>query len=271
MIMRKKQNQEKGVLLKILKSRITILMVCFAMISILFTGCSNDDELNKLKAENETLTKEMQELKENEIKNEENKAKVEAKNEELNKKVSTAEEYLSLNSSEKELVDAKIEEVKKATEEEKARLKAEEEAKKAEEEAKLKAEQEAKEAEEKAKKEAEEQAKKEAEAQKYNTGLTYKDIARNPTENAMKLVTFSGRIVQVMKADGYTQYRMAIDDNYDQIVLIEVDNELLSNGNILEDDYITIKGTFVMEHTYQTVMGAQKTIPAIVVDEFNFN
>ena len=254
--MRKKQNQEKGVLLKILKSRITILMVCFAMISILFTGCSNDDELNKLKAENETLTKEIQELKENEIKNEENKAKVEAKNEELNKKVSTAEEYLSLNSSEKELVDAKIEEVKKATEEEKARLKAEEEAKKAEEEAK---------------KEAEEQAKKEAEAQKYNTGLTYEDIARNPTENAMKLVTFSGRIVQVMKADGYTQYRMAIDDNYDQIVLIEVDNELLSNGNILEDDYITIKGTFVMEHTYQTVMGAQKTIPAIVVDEFNFN
>ena len=262
--MRKKQNQEKGVLLKILKSRITILMVCFAIIAILFTGCSNDDELNKLKAENETLTKEIQELKENEIKNEENKAKVEAKNEELNKKVSTAEEYLSLNSSEKELVDAKIEEVKKATEEEKARLKAEEEAK-------LKAEQEAKEAEEKAKKEAEEQAKKEAEAQKYNTGLTYEDIARNPTENAMKLVTFSGRIVQVMKADGYTQYRMAIDDNYDQIVLIEVDNELLSNGNILEDDYITIKGTFVMEHTYQTVMGAQKTIPAIVVDEFNFN
>ena len=213
--MRKKQNQEKGVLLKILKSRITILMVCFAIISILFTGCSNDDELNKLKAENETLTKEIQELKENEIKNEENKAKVEAKNEELNKKVSTAEE--------------------------------------------------------KAKKEAEEQAKKEAEAQKYNTGLTYEDIARNSTENAMKLVTFSGRIVQVMKADGYTQYRMAIDDNYDQIVLIEVDNELLSNGNILEDDYITIKGTFVMEHTYQTVMGAQKTIPAIVVDEFNFN
>ena len=64
---------------------------------------------------------------------------------------------------------------------------------------------------------------------------------------------------------------MAIDDNYDQVVLIEIDNKLLSNGNILEDDHITIKGTFVMEYTYQTVLGAEMTIPAIVVDEFNFN
>lgn len=191
--------------------------------------------------------------------------------ESLEKKVEIAKDYLDLDDNEKELVDAKIVEVNEATEqkiaEEKARKEQEEREKKEREEAEKKA----KEEEERAKKEAEEQARREAEAQKYNTGLTYEDIARNPAGNAGKFVTFSGKILQVMKGNGVTQYRMAVDDNYDQVVLIEIDNKLLNNGNVLEDDHITIKGTFIMEYTYQTVLGAEKTIPAIVVDEFNFN
>lgn len=191
--------------------------------------------------------------------------------ESLEKKVEIAKEYLDLDDNEKELVDNKIVEVNEATEQKEAEEKARKEQEEAERKAKEEAEKKAKEEEERAKKEAEEQARREAEAQKYNTGLTYEDIARNPAGNAGKLVTFSGKILQVMKGNGVTQYRMAVDDNYDQVVLIEIDNKLLSNGNVLEDDHITIKGTFIMEYTYQTVLGAEKTIPAIVVDEFNFN
>lgn len=134
-----------------------------------------------------------------------------------------------------------------------------------------------KEAEERAKKEeeqriaeqeriAKEKAEKEAEAQKYHTGITYEDLARNPVQNISKLVRFKGKILQVMSASGETQYRMAIDSNYDKVVLISVNNEKLIDGNLLENDIVTIEGKFLMETEYTTVMGAKRSIPVITVD-----
>lgn len=105
-----------------------------------------------------------------------------------------------------------------------------------------------------------------AEAEKYNTGLTYEDLARNPETNAGKYVKFEGEILQVMNGDDYVQYRMAIDSDYDKVVLIEVSKDKLTDGNLLENDYITIEGAFMKEVEYTTVLGASKAIPAIVVD-----
>ena len=163
--------------------------------------------------------------------------------------------------------NSKIEELEAKVEEAKPWFDMKEEERKAEE-ARIAEEKAKKEAEEKAK--AEEEAKKQAEAQKYETGLTYEDLARNPSQHMLKYVKFEGKIIQVMKGDGYTQYRMAINDDYDKVVLIEISNDKLVSGNILEDDYIYIKGQFLMEQTYKTVLGAEMTIPAIVVDEFSF-
>lgn len=235
-------------------------------------GCSLED-VGRVKngKEAKELTEQVKDLETNNKRLEDRNGFLENENNSLKKKVETAKDYLGLDKNEKELVDIKIAEVNEATEQKIAEEKAKKEQEEAEKKAREEAEKKAREEEERAKKEAEEQARREAEAQKYNTGLTYEDIARNPAGNAGKLLTFSGKILQVMKGNGVTQYRMAVDDNYDQVVLIEIDNKLLSNGNILEDDHITIKGTFIMEYTYQTVMGAEKTIPAIVVDEFNFN
>lgn len=246
-------------------------------------GCSiEDSEKVKNFEKAERLSDLVKILKDDNKELEDKNKSLEDKNKSLEKKVEIAKDYLDLDDNEKELVDAKIVEVNEATEqkiaEEQARKEQEEAERKAKEEQEEKerkekeeAEKKAKEEEERARKEAEEQARREAEAQKYNTGLTYEDIARNPAGNAGKLLTFSGKILQVIKANGCTQYRMAVDDNYDQVVLIEIDNKLLSNGNILEDDHITIKGMFIMEYTYTTVLGAEKSIPAIVVDEFSFN
>lgn len=142
---------------------------------------------------------------------------------------------------------------------------------KEEAEAKWAAQREAEEQARKAQKEAEEKAKKEAEARKYDTGLTYEDLARNPEQHALKYCKFSGKIIQVMKGDDAVQYRMAINNNYDKVVLIEIPKSLLTEGNILEGDLITIKGQFVTEMEYTTVMGAVRTIPAILVEEFTFN
>lgn len=189
-------------------------------------------------------------------------ASVRTLNQEIENRDSTIEEK-----------DSKIKELEAKVEEAKPWFDQKEEERKAEE-ARLAEEKAKQEAEEKAKKEEEAraaaEAKKQAEAQKYETGLTYEDLARNPEQHRSKYVKFEGKIIQVMKGNGYTQYRMAVNGDYNKVVLIEISNDKLSSGNILDDDYIYIKGKFFMEQTYTTVLGAQMTIPAIIVDEFSF-
>lgn len=176
--------------------------------------------------------------------------------------------YTELTKDEKEIVDTKIKEVKQATDNEKARIKAEQEAaEKAKKEAAAQAAAERVVAE-KAKKEAEEESKKEAEAQKYNTGITWEDIARdNRTDEYCQFV---GEIIQVMNGDTYNQYRIKIDNDYDKIMLIEISNYKISS-NLIEGDSISFKGKSAGNMTYTTVMGAEKTIPAVIVDEYSIN
>ena len=161
--------------------------------------------------------------------------------------------YVELNETEKGIIDAKIQEVRQATKEE-----AEAEQKRIAEEQAQKA------AEEQAKKEAEEQAKKEAEAHKYETGLTWEQIAREGKKGT--LGQFEGKIIQVMNGDGFTQYRVTINGNYDQVMLIEVKNGV-AKETLLEDDYVYFKGESLGTITYTTVMGAEMTIPAFECHE----
>ena len=153
--------------------------------------------------------------------------------------------YIELNETEKGIVDTKIQEVKQATKEE-----AEAEQKRI--------------AEEQAKKEAEEQAKREAEAHKYETGLTWEQIAREGKKGT--LGQFEGKIIQVMNGDGFTQYRVTINGDYDQVMLIEVKNGV-AKETLLEDDYVYFKGESLGTITYTTVMGAEMTIPAFECHE----
>lgn len=187
-------------------------------------------------------------------------------NEELSKQVEIAQTYLKLDKNEKELVDIKIDEVNKATkeqlEQEKAQKEAEEAAKKqAEEEAKRKAEE-----EEKARKEEEERQKAEAEAHKYETGLTWEQIAREGKYGT--LGQFEGKIVQVMNGDGYTQYRIAINGNYDTIMLVQAESYELKEI-LLEDDYVYFKGKSLGTVSYKSVLGSEITVPAFDVDEIH--
>ena len=167
---------------------------------------------------------------------------------ELQAKIDSAKDYFELDENEKEIVDAKIVEVNQATEDQLAQEKAQ------------------KEAEEKAKKEAEEEAKRQAESQKYETGLTWEQIAREGRVG--ELGKFEGKIVQVMSGSGFTQYRVAINGDYDTIMLIEV-LDGISSEVLLEDDYVYFKGMSMGQYTYTTVLGSEMTIPSFTVDEIN--
>lgn len=173
--------------------------------------------------------------------------------EELDTLKEETKNYTSLTEDEKKIINEKIVEVKNATQEQK-----EAEQRAIEEEKARKA------AEEKAKKEAEEQARREAEAHKYETGLTWEQIAREGKKGT--LGQFEGKIIQVMNGDGFTQYRVTINGNYDQVMLIEVKNGV-AKETLLEDDYVYFKGESLGTITYTTVMGAEMTIPAFECHE----
>lgn len=148
---------------------------------------------------------------------------------------------------------------------EKEEEKKEAEKKRKEKEEAEKAQREKEEAERKKKEEAEKAQREKEEKEKYNTGITRNDMARDKDGLMGEYVKFSGKVVQVMQGDGYNQYRLAVNDDYDQMILIEMANDLI-DSNILEDDYITIEGMSFGNHTYTTVLGAEKTIPVVIVD-----
>lgn len=114
---------------------------------------------------------------------------------------------------------------------------------------------------------AREESEPEPVTQNYKTGISRDEMARDKDGLKGSLVTFSGEIIQVMEEKKYTHYRMAIDGDYDQIILIEITNDKLSS-NILENDYITIEGESVGNTSYETVLGSELIVPAVSVDSF---
>lgn len=187
--------------------------------------------------------------------------------ESLNEKVTELKKSIKDLEEENSLLTKKVEEAAPWFEMKEEERKAEEE-RIAQEKAQKEAEEKAKkEAEEKAaaeKKAQEEAAAKEAEAHKYETGLTWEDIAREGKIGT--LGQFEGKIIQVMNGNGYTQYRVAINGNYDTIMLVEIDDSIKTE-TLLENDYIYFKGSSDGNMTYTTVLGAEMTIPAFIVDE----
>lgn len=101
----------------------------------------------------------------------------------------------------------------------------------------------------------------------YNAGITYDTLARTPDEHIGNKVTLSGEIVQVIEGDDASQYRMAVDQDYDKMVLIEVPTDQLSS-RILENDLITIYGVSQGTVDYESTIGGTITVPAITVDKF---
>ena len=110
-------------------------------------------------------------------------------------------------------------------------------------------------------------AKAAEDAQGYETGITYDQLARTPDDYMGKKVKFYGKVVQVIEGDSI-QIRLAVDDNYDTILLGEYSKDIVSS-RVLEDDYITIYGTSVGTISYKSTMGGTITIPGVYIDKID--
>ena len=125
------------------------------------------------------------------------------------------------------------------------------------------------EAEEKAEQEVVEKAAKEAEEKVgYETGITYDQLARTPDDYINKKVKFTGEAIQIIEGESSVQIRLAIDSDYDKIILIEYSSDIVSS-RILEDDIITIYGVSTGLLSYQSTLGGTITIPSVIVDKID--
>ncbi|EOV2447582.1 hypothetical protein ACOMOD_000390 [Enterococcus faecalis] len=111
---------------------------------------------------------------------------------------------------------------------------------------------------------------KEIDINQYSTEITYDELARNPEQNKGKKIILSGTIIQVIEGKDYSQYRLAVNDNYDHIVFIEIPKSLLSS-RILENDIIKIYGQSYGTIDYESTLSGNITVPAITVDKFEIS
>lgn len=115
-------------------------------------------------------------------------------------------------------------------------------------------------------KEEEEPALSEREKSEYSTleDSQLDGMKRKPDEHFGELVKFSGKVIQVSSGENeYVEYyRVAIDDNYDHVVLVKVlmPNEI-DAGRILEDDYVTLYSKYEGLNTYESTTGKSVTLP----------
>lgn len=228
--------------------------ILVALIAVIIGGSvgPSQSEVDASTGDNEKLAQQISQL---ESTNEESALKIK----ELEAKVKEAEPFFLLKNEERKEKEA---EVKQKEEEAKAKKIAEEAAAKAKADAEAKA---------KADAEAEAAAKEKAKAEEeerigYDTGITYDQLARTPDDFIFEKIKFRGTVVQVMEGDGMTQIRLAVNDDYDTILLGEFDSTVV-DSRILEDDTITIRGLSSGLITYESTMGGSISIPGISIEQ----
>lgn len=96
----------------------------------------------------------------------------------------------------------------------------------------------------------------------YQSGITYTQVARNPAQYDDKKLKFTGRVLQVVNvADGEIEVPIAVDNNDDHVILVEIDRHLLKNNSILEDDLITVSGIGDGTKRYNATNRGDITVP----------
>lgn len=95
----------------------------------------------------------------------------------------------------------------------------------------------------------------------YNTGITYEQLARTPNDYKGKNITLTGKVIQVVEGDDETDLRVAVDGNYDNVIMVGYDPDIMNGSRILENDKITFYAESLGTTTYKSTMGGKITVP----------
>lgn len=99
--------------------------------------------------------------------------------------------------------------------------------------------------------------------------IAYEELARNGDNYIDTPITFRGEIIQVSEEGDYTYYRINVtEDEYgywDDTILVEYSIKE-GESRFLEDDIVTVYGTCKGLYSYESVIGANVTIPSAVAE-----
>lgn len=80
-------------------------------------------------------------------------------------------------------------------------------------------------------------------------------------------ITFSGKVLQNQKQDEFYLLRIAIDGDYNKVVMVGIPSTLYTKV-IAENDIISVYGKNIGLTEYQTVRGDTRTIPLLRTDHY---
>ncbi|MBI4857173.1 MAG: hypothetical protein HY818_10590 [Acetobacterium woodii] len=98
----------------------------------------------------------------------------------------------------------------------------------------------------------------------------YTDLARTPDSYKGMKIVVTGKVVQVMEKSNGAQYRVAVDGNYDQIFYVDYTGSF-GQGRILENDMVTLWGTYDGLMSYTATLGGKITIPSLLAKYYQIN
>ncbi len=105
------------------------------------------------------------------------------------------------------------------------------------------------------------------------TTIDYKSLARNPNSYIGRNYTFTGEVIQVLNGPNNKidlrvnvtpkRYEYLNETYYEDTMYVTYQYSSSTESRILEDDIITLYGSFAGIYSYESVMGAQISIPLI--------
>ena len=229
------------------KKVITVLLSTGLVMSLSGCGGVKQSDYDDVVAKAESVQEELDSTKEELSAMEESLGSLQAEYDAYKEKMKPFEE---MTAAQAEAEKAKAEQEKRAIEEAEAQKKAEEEAPAAAAAAEAEA------------------ARAAEEAKGYETGITYDQLARTPDDFVGKKVKFYGKVVQVIEGGSTVQIRLAVNKDYDTILLGQYSSSIVSS-RVLEDDLITVYGTSLGLISYKSTMGGTITIPSMSIDKID--
>lgn len=92
--------------------------------------------------------------------------------------------------------------------------------------------------------------------------IKYDNAMRYPNRYKGDKVSFSGKVLQVMSGKSTTTYRISSKGRYDNAVYVTIDNNDILTP-VIEDDTVTVYGTYNGNETYTAIWGNAITIPHV--------
>lgn len=93
--------------------------------------------------------------------------------------------------------------------------------------------------------------------------ISYDKLARSPEKYDGDIIKLEGKIIQVIEGDdGSAEYRVALDEYYDEVIYVTYIREE-SSDRFIEDDEVTVFGRSEGLYTYESVWGSEITIPFV--------